>query len=153
MGKRKMNREERMNLWFFHSRSEPHRHKKDTSTSSLPIPLAWVCILRTLLFPPGSLRGTQCDLVSDTVTDSSLLRFVMLGEPASRGREEGFCQNSPKQSMQTVPEASLLRTMEVTVDICKLLGVLATVTSSSRNNPSQRALCLINNSFIQARLN
>lgn len=49
VGKRKMNREEKMNLWSFHSRSEPHMHREDTATSSLPIPLR---VLGTLLFLP-----------------------------------------------------------------------------------------------------
>lgn len=106
-GKEKMNREEKTNLWSFHSRSEPHMHREDTLLFLSANPT--VCP-RNLAFPLGSPSGTQCDLVNDTVTASSLLSFVKLGTwwTSIGGREEGFCQNSPKQSMQTVPEAPLV---------------------------------------------
>ena len=60
--------------------------------------------------------------------------------------------------MQTVPEAPLVGAVEVTVAVCRLLGILAaasrpSLAAAGTKPPSQRALCLKNNSSIQTRLN
>lgn len=120
-GEKQMNGEEKMNLWSFHSRREPHIHPQRRHPRFLSAnPTGLAMHFGKLAFPPTGLpSGIQSDSVTDTVTDSSLLSSVKLGTRwtgimrRKEGQPKTFCANvswgttSPLKGM---------------VAICKLLS-------------------------------
>ena len=154
-----MNEEEKMNLWSFHSRREPHihpqrRHPRFLSANSTGLAMHFGK-LASPPPPPGLPSGIQSDSVTDTVTDSSLLSSVKLGAlwtDITRRKDpqlKTFCANVSWGT--TSP-------WQYWWPFANCLAVVATINQPSlaaagTKGPSWRALWLKNKSFIWTCLN